>query len=293
MLRMLKPRFVIFVLVSCLTIFGDSPGQSQGLLPNSGDYRQPEQAQPQPAEQPGVADPRGTEQSPLIVKVLPPTDAPSNFVNVPQEVRSTSNWLLVIFMGLFVVVGAGQGIVFAIQAKRLRETAQVFMSGECACIYPTEPNGGLLLPSGVHAQYPENPGVPLPAITCEFMNIGRSAGIIKEIRGELFLGIQLPREPMYSYSQVKRGDIVVRTEENTVEQRFEYNRNFTTVEIELIKERKIGVLFFGYVKYADVFGRLHTRGFGYICRGPKIFQAWGGNGYNYTRSETAPDQYAV
>src|SRR5271169_2775901 len=125
---MLKPRIAIFVLATCLAIFGDSPGQPQGLIPNSGDYRQPEQAQPRsaeqprsteqpgPAEQPVAADPRGTEQSPLIVKVLPPTEAPNNSVEVPQEGRSTTDWLLVVFMGLLVLVGAGQGVVFAIQA---------------------------------------------------------------------------------------------------------------------------------------------------------------------------------
>jgi hypothetical protein len=293
---MLKPRIAIIVLVSCLAIFGNSPGQSQGLIPNSGDYRQPEQAQPRSAEQPEsaeqhvAADPHGTEQSPLIVKVLPPTDAPNNSVEVPQEGRSTTDWLLLMFIGLLVLVGAGQGVVFAIQARRLRDVLQSLMTGECALIYPIELNASLLLPNGEYANDPENPDAPLPAITCEFMNIGRTTGIIKEIRGELFFGTHFPREPAYAYSQVKRGDIMARPEKKTAEQRFEYSRNFTTGEIELIKERKVGVLFFGYVKYNDVFGRLHTKGFGLMCRGLNKFQAWGGRGYNYIRSEEAAEK---
>src|ERR1700682_3828384 len=99
--------------------------------------------------------------------------------------------------------------------------------------------------------------------------------------------------PAYTYSKVRRGEIVARPEKKNVEQLFENNRNFTAVEIELIKERKVGVLFFGYVKYSDIFGRLRTKGFGYICRGSNKFQVWGGRSYNYTRSEKELDPYMI
>ena len=135
--------------------------------------------------------------------------------------------------------------------------------------------------------------MPLPAVACKFLNIGRTSAIIKEIRGELFLGAQFPTEPAYAYSKVRRGEIIARPEETNVEQLFEYNRNFTAVEIELIKERKVGVLFFGYVKYSDIFGRLQTKGFGFICRGPNKFQPWGGRGYNYTRAEKELDPHTI
>jgi hypothetical protein len=281
-------RKTFLVLALSLASIGNSLAQFQGPAP-FGELRQPEPVQAQSPEQPVPADPRGTEQSPLIVKVLP-TDNPGE---PPQEHGSAIDWLLAILILLLVLVGAGQGIVFAIQAKRLRETVQSLMSGESAVIHLTELDASLLLPSSAYADEPESPGVPLPAIACEFLNIGRTTAIIKEIRGELFLGAQFPAEPAYAYSKVRRGEIVARPEKNTVEQLFEYNRNFTQVEIELIKERKANVLFFGYIKYSDVFSRLHTKGFGFMCRGPNKFQVWGGRAYNYVRSEKELEQYTI
>ncbi len=280
-------RKILLVLALSLASIGNSLAQFQGQAP-FGELRQPEPVQAQPPEQPVLADPRGTEQSPLIVKVLP-TDNPGE---APQDHGSVTDWLLAILIVLLVLVGTGQGIVFAIQAKRLRETVQSLMSGESAVIHLTGLDASLLLPGSAYADEPERPGVPLPAIACEFINIGKTTAIIKEVRGELFLGAQFPAEPAYAYSKVRRGEIVIRPEKNTVEQLFEYNRNFTKVEIELIKERKANVLFFGYVKYSDVFGRLHTKCFGLMCRSPNIFQAWG-RAYNYTRIETAPDPSAI
>ena len=284
-------RIGFFVLAFSLASSGNSLAQFQAP-PLLGQYRQQEQPQVQPPEQPVAPDPRGTEQSPLVVKVLPPADAPNNS-EVPQEGRSATDWLLVMFIGLLVIVSAGQGVAFAIQAKRLRETVQSFMSGESAVIHLGELDASLLLPSGTYAKEPEDPGVPLPAIACEFFNIGRTSAIIKEIRGELLLGAQFPAETAYTYSKVRRGEIVARPEKRNVEQLFEYNRNFTAVEIELIKERKVGVLFFGYVRYNDIFGRLHTKGFGFICRGPNKFQPWGGRAYNYIRSEKELDPNTI
>ena len=197
------------------------------------------------------------------------------------------------FIGLLVIVSAGQGVAFAIQAKRLRETVQSLMSGESAVIHLTEFDASLLLPSGSYADEPERPGVPLPAVACKFLNIGRTSAVIKEIRGELFLGAQFPTEPAYAYSKVRRGEIIARPEETNVEQLFEYNRNFTAVEIELIKERKVGVLFFGYVKYSDVFGRMNVKGFVFICRFQGNFQSCGGRVYNYTRAEKELDPHTI
>src|ERR1700730_5737706 len=97
-------RIGFFVLALSLASSGNSLAQFQGPAP-LGEYRQSEQAQVQPPEPPSAPDPRGTEQSPLIVKVLPPTDAPNNS-EVPQEGRSATDWLLIIFIGLLVIVGA-------------------------------------------------------------------------------------------------------------------------------------------------------------------------------------------
>jgi hypothetical protein len=288
---MLTVHKAIWVLVFCLALIGESLAQTFAPIPSPGESRQPEQIQPSPPETPAATDQRGTDQSPLVVKVLP-APAQNNSGEPPRETsdKSPADWFLVIFAGLLVIVSAGQGIMFVLQTRRFHETVQMLMSGESALIFLSEPNAGLLLPGGNFANEPESPGVPLPLITCQFINVGRTTAVIKEIRGELLLGTQFPREPTYNYSQAKRAELVAMPEKKTVEQRFEYDRNFTAVEIELIKERKVGILFFGYVKYSDIFGRQHSKGFGLICRGPNKFQAWGGPSYNYARAEIANNQ---
>jgi hypothetical protein len=285
---MLTLRKTISVMSLCLILTGGAMAQAPGPLFGGGS--RPLEAQNQPEEQPTSTDQRGTDQSPLVVKVLPsiPSQSDSAYVAQEESGRSSSDWVLVFFVGLLVIVVAGQAVVFAIQAKLLRETVRYFMTGEGALVYPIEPSASLLLPGRDYAEDPEAPGVPLPTITCEFINVGRTAAVIKEVRGELFFGAQFPREPAYTYSQARRSENLIRPEKKTPEQKFEYSRSFTVGEIELIKERKVNVLFFGYVKYADIFGRQHTKGFGLVCRGTNKFQNWGGPGYNYLKSDDRP-----
>jgi hypothetical protein len=54
------------------------------------------------------------------------------------------------------------------------------------------------------------------------------------------------------------------------------------------------IFVFGYVKYADAFGLLHTKGFCFLNRlnKPPIELA-GGPSYNYSRSEKIPNEYAT
>lgn len=69
-------------------------------------------------------DARGTEQSPIAIKVIPPsvTDKKSAADNKERDGKSESDWWLVRLTGVLAIIGFLQLIVFGQQARRLRQT---------------------------------------------------------------------------------------------------------------------------------------------------------------------------
>jgi hypothetical protein len=71
---MLKRRTPFVVLAICLALIADSSGKSQRPPPRSLESVQPPISKTDNPAQPSASDQRGTEQSPVIVKVLPSDD---------------------------------------------------------------------------------------------------------------------------------------------------------------------------------------------------------------------------
>jgi hypothetical protein len=128
----------------------------------------------------------------------------------------------------------------------------------------------------------------------KFLNVGRSAGVLKEVRAEIAID-SIPASPTFSYSPIRRrGEIIIRPDKETDIFSFEFSRNLTTQEIDEFGVGTRPFFIFGYIKYADAFGYLHTKGFCFkirLHRGP--IELAGGNAYNYSRSEKMPDEYAT
>jgi hypothetical protein len=146
-----------------------------------------------------------------------------------------------------------------------------------------------------HAVYPLSLGVPFPEIDWTFMNVGKSPGIIKEIRGELFLGESLPRLPTFTYSELLNLEFVARPDKETAPIVFPFNRNLTLTEIHEIGVGTTQFCFFGYVKYTDSFQFLHTKGFAFrVHIHPRnLAVPVGGRQYNYSKSEKIPRKYST
>jgi hypothetical protein len=194
--------------------------------------------------------------------------------------------LLALFTGLLIFVGAWQG-------GHLRATVKAIISGERPYIYPGVFSTARLLPSGAHAVYPLAANVPFPEIDWSFMNVGITPGIIKEIRGELFLGNALPRRPTFTYSRILRAELITHNGQETAKMTFPFNRNLTLDEIATIGAGHIQFCFFGYVKYTDCFRRLHTKGFSFRVRvrPQELAEPVGGLKYNYSKSQKIPSRY--
>jgi hypothetical protein len=124
---MLKPSHVILALALLLAMLADSWGQSQDK-PN----RQQEQSQPQTSQQPPAKELRGTDQLPLTVKVLP---SQKTQAEITEEMKrsdehaanesglTTATWVLAAFTLLIVLVGGGQLVLFWVQLRLIRVSA--------------------------------------------------------------------------------------------------------------------------------------------------------------------------
>ena len=97
------------------------------LILSSGAQSQQEpqlQNKPNNSQQPAPADQRGTENSPVVIKVLPPPNDPEKAKREAEKETDKSNadWWIVKLTGVLAAIGFFQLLVFGYQAKLLRET---------------------------------------------------------------------------------------------------------------------------------------------------------------------------
>jgi cobalamin biosynthesis Mg chelatase CobN len=128
---MLRPQQIVLGLALLLALCAESLALSQRPSPTERKAGQPEQQQSQAPKQAAATDQRGTEQSPLVVKVQPPheTETEAAAKREEREQRSANeqetikfNRFLVIIGALQLVVFVGQLLVFSYQAWKLRQT---------------------------------------------------------------------------------------------------------------------------------------------------------------------------
>jgi hypothetical protein len=126
-----------------------SVGQSQPLAPTppikSSQPKQPATS----TQKESSTNERGSEQSPLVVKVLPPVKTTEETTNDKAKDldQSSANWWMVRLTGAIAFIGFVQTIVFGVQARRLRQTvvvaqrsADALMYGERAWIFASLEN---------------------------------------------------------------------------------------------------------------------------------------------------------
>jgi hypothetical protein len=107
-----------------LLLYGAS--HSQPPSPTPGKTSQPKQQQSRSAQERSTEDTRGTEQSPLVVRTLPPvkTQAESEQEVEDRNEKRTNDSRVVILTGILAFIGLLQTMVFGYQAYKLRETVE-------------------------------------------------------------------------------------------------------------------------------------------------------------------------
>jgi len=119
-------QYAAFGAAAMLTVImmGTAAAQSQPPAPSTGKPGKPPQDQPRRREQPPASDERGTENSPVAVKIIPApkTETEAAQDKAERDAKAATERRMVWLTGALVLVGLIQALVFFIQARRLRET---------------------------------------------------------------------------------------------------------------------------------------------------------------------------
>ncbi len=98
----------------------------QQPTPSAREISQPKQQQPASGQQTSAPDQRGTEQSPLVVRTIPTSKTQEEAAEEAKDRndKAANDRHIVWFSGALVIIGFLQFLVYAYQAKKLRETVE-------------------------------------------------------------------------------------------------------------------------------------------------------------------------
>jgi hypothetical protein len=107
------------------------------------------------------------------------------------------------------------------------------------------------------------------------------------------LGKSLPPVPTFTYADEIKGETIYESNVRNSPIGFEHNKHLTRADVTAARDGTVPINVFGYIKYVDVFGYVHTKGFclrtGFQGGKPYVHTV-GGKAYNYRRVERAtPD----
>jgi len=192
--------------------------------------------------------------------------------------------LLALFTGFLILIGVWQGY-------QLRRSVDAVHAGERAYVFPGNPKA-FVRPTGAHLLYyktsdPSNRG-PKPTIVFNFVNYGRSPAIILNVRAAMeLIRKEPPKFPRFEHSILWDGETLLAKDSPSNNMTFEFHRNITPEELDLINAGEITPFFYGWVQYRDMFGFLHQRGWGNVFTEKSLdgVTQIGGRAFNYSRSK--------
>jgi len=139
------------------------------------------------------------------------------------------------------------------------------------------------------------PPIHVAVVDYRFFNMGRTPGFIKEITAELIFAPSLPDQPIFSSKERRTlfGHFPVKNDGL-----YECPKYGLADKIpggiydKAASNDSMNFYFFGYIKYSDVFGYLHTHGFCFHFFNLKHREVdaavTGSDKYNYERTEKIP-----
>jgi hypothetical protein len=121
-----------------------------------------------------------------------------------------------------------------------------------------------------------------------FKNSGRTYARIIESSNKVDVVGDVPEDPDYAGLLIGKGLYYLDAGENGSHFKTAFNREVSADEWAEITGETLTVIFFGYVRYVDIFGRVHKNAFG-VRWHPSInsFSAVGMENYNYDETEGA------
>lgn len=209
---------------------------------------------------------RGTEESPVVVKIISPkrdkieSDADAK----EKEEKKTLDSRLVFFTACLAAIGLMQLIVFGWQARRLRQTveatkeaADAAKKSADAAELTAQAALGVELPRFVVTSMKLIWNGTEPHISITLTNHGRTEAVITGecliYRKEPALAPH-PRYPMHSQRRIDFGKTIKNGESHIIRE------NVPTDDISANSDSPI-IWGYGYIKYRDFLGKSHSSGF--------------------------------
>lgn len=209
---------------------------------------------------------RGTEEAPVVVKIIPPkidkidSDADAK---EKEEKKTLDSWL-VFFTGCLAAIGLMQLIVFGLQARRLRQTveatkeaADAAKKSADAAELTAQAALGVELPRFVVTSMKLIWNGTEPHISITLTNHGRTEAVVT---GECLIYRKepalapIPRYPISSQKRIDFGKTIKTGESHIIRESIPSNDICANSDSPIIWG-------YGYIKYRDFLGKIHTSGF--------------------------------
>jgi hypothetical protein len=288
-------RIGVVALALCLALIADS-AQSQ-----RGSRRQPVTAPSTQHTQPTAPDQRGTDQSPLIVKIArtPKTDeerteetkererkaesdrnkekSDADLVKYTAELASFTERLFyaTVVLGLATI---GLLLFAAVQSRDTKASISVaranikaLMNAEEAHLFiaigPQTISG--ISRTGETSNKSESASHhEIDSVTASYLfkNIGRTAAILKELSNQIIVRPTFPTSPAYPVREQPLEDRVIEPGKSSATFVCLSHDTLTIGDAVAVHERRTTVWFYGYATFDDVYGREHRFEYRYCYR---------------------------
>lgn len=282
MLRSIKTGFLALLFAAAVH---NDVAQSQRGAPSRGEAAQPRELDQRAPQQPAApaADQRGTESSPLIVKVAPTPKSDEERAEEAQQrsergalerkllelTNDLAAYALALFSATGVLLFATLGLLISAfkQSGVMKKSLSVARTSADAAqkSAATAENALTMLERPTmfvvdvqdrilfEAASPGN--APAPEADIFFFNTGRSNAIVQSARHELMLYVTEPADPAFSqFASVRNGTIVVPPNAKTSSFPCKYHRGLMKEEIEKIRSKVLSVYLLGELIYDDNLG---------------------------------------
>lgn len=245
--------------------------QSQEPHPNEGKHIKPPQAKAKSVYQESKEDKRGTDTSPIVIKMLdtPQSEARAEDAAKHQNEEAANSSRLVWITGILALAAILQWFVMIWQARQLKRSVDLQANSERAFLYTMVPNSNETL---------EKPGqqvtnslkvksigdddiVDQPRINYWIRNYGKSPAVVKEISHSLVWCYDLPNIPNYKPTEFVLDEQMIAASDSTKQ------ISCNPAEILMAKATKDIIAgksffwFYGRVIYDDIFGKGHEHCF--------------------------------
>jgi hypothetical protein len=282
MLRLTKTGLLALLLAGAFNI---AVAQSQRAAPGRGEAAQPREPEQRTPPQPAAPAPdqRGTEASPLIVKVAPTPKSDEERAEEAQQrsergalerkllelTNDLAAYALALFAATGVLLFATLGLLIAAfkQSGNMKKSLAVARtSADAAQKSAATAENALtmlerptmfvvdvqdrILPEAVSSG-----NALAPEADIFFFNTGRSNAIVQSARHELMLYVTEPADPAFSqFASVRNGTIVIPPNARTPSFLCKYHRGLVKEEIEKIRNKILSVYLLGELVYDDNLG---------------------------------------